>query len=296
MNLRGKIDRYFFEPATPVGLYCMRLLVFIGGAIFFAMKRSLHPATFYDVWNPISFYVFLPGPLPSWILESARWVWLICSVAAGFGLWFRASAALSFCAALFFLGYEYCFNQVYHSVHIYIMTLGILAFARAPHSLFLSKLRPESVHGEFRWPLRWIQLYVVYVFFLCGLQKLYFGGWEWVFSDNFYIRLLINPYHPPLNEFALHGPLFISQVMAFLAFYLELLSPLALINKRWALAFVIMWTLLHVNVTATFGTHTQFFSQCFAYAAFLDWDAIASSLRGFYRSKIKRPNGTLGLF
>lgn len=275
------LDRFFFKPTTPASLYCVRFLVFVVGAIYLRIHSSQHPQTFYDVWNPISFYTLLSEPLSSTTLEVLRDIWLFSSLIAGIGVLFRWTAPLAFVTALIYLGHSYNFNRVYHSTHLYIMTVGILALARAPHPfLFSTKNFTNKFSGEYFWPLRWIQCYVVFAFFVCGLQKLYYGhGLQWIFSENFYLRLLQNPFHPPLNQWILEQPLYVSQVMAFFAIAIEFFAPLALLNRKWAVAFVVAWTAMHALVSATLGTHFQFFSQCFAYAAFLNWDPVVDGWR-----------------
>lgn len=282
MTVRKYIHDYFFAERSYTAIRYLRFLVFFGGALFFLLFKSLQPPTFFDVWRPISFYQLLSGPVDPSIVQTLYYVWLAIAALAGLGVWFWWTSKIAFVLAVLHLGYEYNFNHVYHSTHVYIMTMGILAFARTTHPLLFSKEKPiPDMSGENQWPIAWIKLYVVYAFFVCGLQKLYYGnGLEWALSDNFYIRLLVNPHHPWLNEWSLNQPLIVSILLALFALTIEVLAPLALLGKRLGLLFVISWILMHICVTGAFGGHIQFFSQCFAYMAFLDWDRI--HLRRFF--------------
>lgn len=256
-------NRFWFESADPATWPALRFLLFFGGTLFLFLVPSVHPAGFYANWDPISFYRFLPGPLGETTLLVLRWTWLIAGLCAGLGWGYRWTSWICFAAGTIYLGHDYNFGFVYHSYHMYVLSLGIMALSRP---------------GD-RWAVQWVKAYVVYVMFLCGLQKLYFGGgFGWAFSDAFYLRLFTNPQKPFLTRWALEQPLFVSQILAgFALVVVELAAPLAFLGRRLGVFYFFIWSVFHFFVHWTYGGHTQFFSQIFCYAAFLPWSRIPAA-------------------
>lgn len=154
------------------------------------------------------------------------------------------------------------------------MALGILAFSKAGDGFRWGGGNSER-RADYRWPVQLIKVYVVYVFFVCGVQKLLQSGVSWALSDSFYYRLMTIPDQPPLSQWIQSQPGFVSQIFASGAlFVVELGAPFALLGRRAGMVFALIWSLFHVLVKATFGVHTLFFSQIFVYSAFIDWEAL----------------------
>lgn len=267
-NLAQLWNSYWFKETSPEALKAYRFIIYTLGALFLYFVPGSHPASFYEIWDPISFYQLLPGPLSTTSIETVKLCWLVTSVLAGMSVGFRITGKLAALCGLFYFGYNYNFGHVYHSTHMYVMVLLILSFSKLEN-------KPSI---ENRWPLALAQAYVVYVMFFCGLQKMYYGdGLLWVFSESFYLRLLMNPATPALNQWAVDGPLWISQAMAFMGvIVVELLSPLFLFKNRhrWVLFFI--WLSFHFMVMLAYGSHKSFLSQVFCYVVILpiDWSKI----------------------
>lgn len=236
-----------------------RFLVFTLGSLFLFYNSYGQILLPVEQWRPISFYQFLSGPISVTVYSFTNYFWLITSLIAGVGYRFRFFSVLAFLSGLFILGYEYNFGYVYHSKHLYIGSVGFFA-----------------LWGESEYSLKLIRYYAVYILFVTGLEKLYFGeGLTWALSSNLYLQILDSPVRTKLGEWLLNQNIMVSQVFAFVTLvFIELMSPLSLLMfKRYksAFLFVVGWTLFHIMVTLTFGGHTQFFSHLFCYAAFINW-------------------------
>lgn len=267
--------KYWFAPDDPFNLGATRFFLCCGGAVFYFFLRDSFPDGFFHEWHPISYYRLLPGPISQNWVEWIRFIWLGFTFLAGLGIAFRYTIVIGAAAGMFFNGYNYNFSWVYHSNHIYVMALIILAFSRAGDGFrIFPGLRPlPAPSSAYRWPLRLIQCYVVYVFFLCGVQKVWnAGGFEWALSNSFFNLIMTTPYHTPLSLWVQAQPPWMAKVFSSVAlFVVELGAPIALLSRRCALAYFFIWSFFHVMVKATFGIHTLFFSQILAYTAFIDW-------------------------
>ncbi|MCC6138106.1 MAG: hypothetical protein IT287_05710, partial [Bdellovibrionaceae bacterium] len=217
-NLLQIWNTYWFRPQTPEALKAYRFIVFTLGALYLSFIPMSHPPSFYEVWDPISFYKLLTGPVSPATITAIKIGWVISSVLAGLNIYFSVSGKISALLGLFYFGYNYNFGHVYHGTHLYVMVIIILSFSRIQN----------NTSSENRWPLALAQAYVIYVMFYCGLQKLYYGdGLLWALSESFYLRILSNPSTPPLNQWVIDSPLWVSQAMAFMgAIVVEVLCPL----------------------------------------------------------------------
>jgi hypothetical protein len=277
MNLRK-----YYHPPDFID-FCVLFL----GTCYINYHYNVFPSDFYKHWKPISYYTFLNGPLDSLTLSFTRVGWTLFACLAGLGF-LRIPFALIGCLfAMINLGHNYNFGNVYHSYTLYMGSLLLLAFG----PLMNSKSK------DFSW-IDWsMKIFVVFVMTLTGLQKLYYGGGsEWALSDAFYVRIAVNPYSSPLAKIVLDSPLFVSQLFAFYAlFIIELLSPLALFNKRIGLLYFFFWSSFHLGVTLLFGNHYLFYSQIFVYSVFLQ-DTKAEYFFVRARSKVEEFYYRLGIF
>lgn len=256
--LTDQWDKFWFRSEPGIPTWALRAIIYGLGSIYvFYISWDVSDAP-YGQWQPLSFYQLLNGPISPQLLEAIHWLWLVSALIAATGWRFLFFSSLCFVSAVFYFGYSYNFGTVYHATHIYVMALGIMMFSST------------SQDRATQWPQQLLKLYIVYVFFLCGMQKLYYGGGlDWALSESFYLRLLTNPWQRPLTEVILQSPLWVSQVLAFLALVVvELGSPLALMHRLAGMTYIFIWTSLHVFVVLSYGGHRMFFSQVFCYMVF----------------------------
>lgn len=263
-------SQFWFTPASADDLGKLRFILFTCGSIFhFFYQEVWEIPDFYHHWQPISFFQLLSGPLSNEVQKYIHLVWVASYFLAGLGIFFRPLALMGSILGLIYLGHDYNFGVVYHSHHIYIMSCCILSFSSADKGFVFWRKSDPQFHWKYRWPIRWVQTYVVYVMFLCGLEKVFIGGpVTWAFTDAFYMRTLIHPYKTPLRDWLLDQPLFVSQILSFLGLYVaEVFAPFALFRRGIARFYVYFWISFHVFVLFIFGFHVGFFSQVFAYSS-----------------------------
>lgn len=277
-KIKESWNQFWLTPASASDLGKLRFVMFTGGSIFhFFYQEVWEIPDFYHQWQPISFFQLFPGPLSEELQGYIHLCWVLFYFVAGLGIFFRPLAILGSVLGLIYLGHDYNFGVVYHSHHIYIMSCCILSFSAADRGFVFWKKSDPEYRWEYQWPIRWVQTYVVYVMFLCGLEKIFIGGpITWAFSDAFYMRTLVHPYKTPLRDWLLDQPLVASQILSFLGLYVaEVFAPLALFRKGIARFYVYFWISFHVFVLFIFGFHVGFFSQVFAYFSlffFPDWN------------------------
>lgn len=261
-------NNYWFRPANRDPLIFYRFLIFFVGPIYIFFIPMQHPPSFYEQWQPISFYQFFAGPLEPSVLISLKYIWIVFSLAAGLNLFFSITAKIAAACAIIYVGHSYNFGHVYHGTHLYVMVMSILSFSRLD--------RFDEKHPSHRWPIAFCAFYVVYTMFFCGLQKLYYGdGLRWFFSESFYLRLFTNPYSPPLNQWIIQSPMWVSQTMAFWGLLItEVFTPFYLFRKSTRYLIFVIWTGFHIMVMLSFGSHKSFVTQVLCYFAILpmeDW-------------------------
>ncbi len=253
---------WFSDRINMTSLKFYRFMVFglSGGYIASSWNSfTLPTGDDYLNWQPISFFNLLEGPLSNDILLVLGCVWILSSACAAFSLLYFVTSWLTFFCALILLGHTYNFGYVYHSTHLYIMVVGLLCFTSFKKSAL-------------NWPIQMAKTYTVWIFFVCGLEKLYYGGGlNWALSDAFAVRLITASTEELYwNHWLLNQPSWVVQGFALFGLVVcELLSFLALVNHRLGLLFVLFWSLMHFFVILAFGSHTQFISQIFIYSLFL---------------------------
>jgi len=227
------------------------------GTLYVWYNFNVFPPDFFEVWKPISFYKLFSRPLSNDLLGIFKFGWIFFLVLAGLGIggyFFRIIGAVS---AIILLGHHYNFGNVYHGTHVYMGAVMILCLLPRPKSSALL--------------ISYLKYFVVFVMVLTGLQKLWYGGgFDWAFTDAFFVRLASHPYQPPVGQAVLEGPLILSQIFAGWALIVaELLAFVSLFHKNLGRVYFFIWSSFHLGVTFVFGNHFMFYSQIFVYSAFL---------------------------
>jgi uncharacterized membrane protein YphA (DoxX/SURF4 family) len=286
----SRLDRFLFDPISPVWLGLCRIL-FFGWLFCWFLPEDLSLVALQPVenWRPILLLRLvgldqLPNRYP---LEILNTVWMGALLMACIGLATRTSCVVSCLIGVYLLGLTHSFWKINHSDAALVISMGILGFSRAGDALSIDMLiqrwrnRPQKLpvpSGEYRWPIQLIRLTLVVVFFAAGVAKLMRGGLEWVFSDNlqtilWYARLTrdtivsVDPGLPYFGLFCVFAALG--------AVVLEVICPLALFNRLAAAILIPSLFLLQVGITLIMGDDfTQFAA---IYVFWLPWIAFDQS-------------------
>jgi hypothetical protein len=186
------------------------------------------------------------------------------------------------------------YGQVFHTEHLLVLQLAILAAA--------ALLQPVGRSAEMRsgWPLRLSMAVVVAVYVVAGIAKLRYGGIDWltgdvlrshVAADNLRKVLLDDPYSGLGGWLA--GTAWIWPPIGALTIVVELGAPLALLPGRVRYVWVAIAWLFHVGVLALMWISFPYQLTGVAYAAFLPVERLAQLLRA--RRREVAPSGAAGV-
>lgn len=200
-------------------------------------------------------------------------VWLVgvagCTAVVA-GRCVRAAAPIGAAAVWVIATLTSSYGQVFHTEHLLVLQLGILAAAA-----LLEPVLPgaETSSG---WPLRLSMGIVVAVYVVAGIAKLRYGGIDWltgdvlrshVAADNLRKVLLDDP-HSALGGW-LAGTAWLWPPIGALTIAVELGAPLALIPGRIRYTWVAIAWSFHVGVMALMWISFPYQLTGVAYAAFL---------------------------
>lgn len=263
---------YWFKPASAIVLGTYRIVLF--SYLFLLLCVGLYLQKSYEcaAFSPVGIFSTIHFPCSDVVIRITYLIGIFSSLFAASGYEFRIFGKVAAVSAMLVLGYEYNFHEIYHGYHVLIMTLLIVSFSRAGDActLFSRGEHYTQTSYRYRWPVQLCKLYVVYVYFLVGAERLYFGGLEWVFSENLQILVFTKPQASVLGDWflTLSTPSVI--VFAFTAVFIcEIFAPLALINKKTGALYWFLWLFFHIGVSLVLGRHKSFFSQVPAASVFL---------------------------
>jgi hypothetical protein len=286
--LRGLADHwlaFWFAPTAARSLALSRI-IFYGLLLLFYWSYdfsawALAPA---DAWAPTPPFLFLGLPRASHeLLTLLQFVWKAALLFACLGLATRLATTTSFLLGLYVIGFARNVSMN-HTDAALVLVLGIMAVARCGDACSLdrwiigrSRLRSTPPSGDYRWPVRLIQVTTILPLFVAGLSKLRHAGPEWIFSDTMAIVLLQNhfrtdPLLPWGVELARFG--WLCQGLAAGALLLELTLPLALVSARARLVLVPAAVLLLVGFRLLLGPN--FAPLLICYTFWLPWDRIGT--------------------
>lgn len=263
-------SKYFFKEASPYPLAILRIILFSFAIYFLTTSYKTSLEFLCTEWSPYGVFKILQIPCSEIAYNLIFIFGIVGSVFAILGVFYRPMAIIGAFSVMLFLGYRYNLIRMYHGYHVYVMVLFIVSLSQACNVLSLKKTKSEDLHWKYNWPIAMCKLYVVYVYFICGIEKLYFRGLDWVFSDSLYLVMFVNPQEASLKMWILDQPLWVSQALAFWSLFVcELMAPLALLNKCWGYSYWFIWLSFHMGVHITLGGHKSFFSQLVAASVFL---------------------------
>ncbi|HYS52291.1 MAG TPA: hypothetical protein VER58_00840 [Thermoanaerobaculia bacterium] len=179
-------DRFWFRPASPLGLIGVRFIV-AANALWIILSRPDLPTI---VGWPSEFWIrvdrllatryFLFGA-PVFVERSLYLLLHLALISAMIGVTPRVACLVSGILLYHFAPFE---NIIWHVMGPYFsgltlptLALLILGFAATP------KLRGQW-SPEFRWPLALIQILLSFNYFFAAISKLHTAGLQWVSAEN----------------------------------------------------------------------------------------------------------------
>lgn len=292
-KIKAAWQTYWFQERSYVDLAACRLLFYF--SIIYLYRGNAQLTSWVEVpdtfWEPISFFRYLPFlPLPqknlALVLEQIWFVSLFCSA---IGLLTNISTKTSALLGLLILGYGNNFGKIHHSSHMVAVCLCIMAFTKCGRfwsmdqlwrRYILKKSDPPNVDSEYFWPLRTIQVYMLFTYFEAGFQKLRHSGLEWAFSDN--MRSTLLAWGHPRGVFIAEN--FPSLTYFFAAWILlaEFFAFLPIFYPVTALFFVPALFLFHIGGQLTIGDPVTFTPLLFCYLFWVPWSVLIKKAYGQY--------------
>ena len=197
-------------------------------------------------------------------------------------------------------------GQVFHTEHLVVLHLLVLAVAPAADVLATGRRRPTpgpAVDGRYGWPVRLAAVVVVLAYVIAGFAKLRIGGLDWldgdtlrhwVAHDNLRKAVLGDSYSPIGVHLVRHAWLF--PPLATLTVIVKLGAGVALFGGRWRTAWVVAAWLFHVGVLALMAIVFPYQLTGVAFAAFFRLERLADRVghRATATSCSRRPRPTPG--
>jgi hypothetical protein len=279
---------WLVAPAPAARLAMLRILVGVYATGWAGVRLPAHLAHADQVaarWQPVGVLT----PLSSPPADAA--ILLVAAAAPLLGLLFvvgwryRAIGPLFAVAVLLLATLDSSWGQVFHTEHLVVLHLLVLAVAPAADVLATGRRRAPpgpALDGRYGWPVRLAGVVVVLAYVIAGLAKLRIGGLDWldgdtlrhwVAHDNLRKAVLGDSYSPIGAHLVRHAWLF--PPLAVLTVIVELGAGVALFGRRWRTAWVITAWLFHVGVLALMAIVFPYQLTGVAFAAFFRLERLA---------------------
>jgi hypothetical protein len=260
MNLLRLLDARFFSPAPAERLATVRVLTGAFALVYLLARGNVlsdfrhAPGRF----EPVGIAAWLRAPLPPALVFALYILCVLSGVAFTLGIRFRASGPLFALLALWVTSYRNSFGMIFHTENLLILHLCVLGVSDAGAALSREVRAEPAPSARFGWPLWLISAVSVMAYVLAGIAKLKVTGVTWVDGDvlrNYVAydamrKAQIGSIHSPfgawLVQFAWPFP-----VLSVLTMLLELLGPLAMLNPKTKLVWVLGLWGFHVGVFAS---------------------------------------------
>jgi hypothetical protein len=138
-------------------------------------------------WQPVGVLAPLGSPLADGAILLVAVATPLVGVLFVVGWRYRAIGPLFAVAILLLATLDSAWGQVFHTEHLVVLHLLILASAPAADVLAVGR-RPAppgpAAHGRYGWPVRLAAVVVVLAYVIAGIAKLRVGGLDWLDGDT----------------------------------------------------------------------------------------------------------------
>jgi hypothetical protein len=279
--------------APPARLATLRILVGAYATAWAAVRLPAHLAHADQVaarWLPVGVLAPLGSPPADGAILVVAAVTPLLGLLFVAGWRYRAIAPLFAAATLVVATLDSSWGQVFHTEHVLVLHLLVLAIAPAADVMAVGRRAttpPPVVDGRYGWPVRLSAVVVVVAYVIAGVAKLRIGGlgWldgdtlrNWVAYDNLRKEVLGDSYSPIGRHLVGYAWLF--SPLAVLTVSVELGAWVALLGGRWRTAWVVAAWLFHLSVLAVMAIVFPYQLSGVAFAPFFRLERLTETRRG----------------
>jgi hypothetical protein len=292
----NKIDMYLFKKVNFVKLEIVRILFY--SILFFQFDKFIHYLNFSKMSN-ILFHpagLIINEQIINFIASHSDLILIMLRVSLLFSIFgFMTSITkwIVFILILFIFNIPYNFNSDFLLATPNVFLSLVLAFSPAGQNLSIDSMifkknqKKYQQSENYNWPIKFMQIIFVTVFFTSALIKLKNVGLAWFYSDNIKNIFLCSPFTRgdivprfimdlKLNYRITQFPLAIN-IFAFLILASELLCPLALYETKWTK--LIVWILMFMQISSVFFIFINPNDNIVLYLCWFDWESIFSWIK-----------------
>ena len=263
----------WFAPVPVRRLMLVRSLTF-GYAVGWLLVRGFYVADVARLpdrrYEPVGVLRLASSPPPDGLVAVVWTVTMAACVLTTLNRGVRPAAPVAAAGMLLLATYTSSFGQVFHTEHLLVLHLAVLALAAVVEP-------PEPTDGTVSaWPLNLMMSILVVVYVVAGVAKLRYSGLEWVTGDvlrNWIAidnlrKLLFDDIYSPIGGW-LSAVGWIWGPIAFVTLVVELGAPVALLPGRTRYLWLAVALAFHVGVFVLMAISFPYQLLGVAYAAFL---------------------------
>lgn len=272
----------WFDPVPARRVRLVRTLVF-GYAAAWSVVRGPYIADVTRLparrFEPIGILDVISTPPSGWLVLAVWIVTVGASTSAAANRCVRVTAPIGAVGMLVLATYTSSFGQVFHTEHLLVLHLAVLAVAVVVEP-------PAPDHGTTSgWPLNLMMSIVVVAYLVAGVAKLRYSGIEWVAGDvlrhavamDNLRKLLFDDWYSPIGGW-LSSIAWIWAPIAFATIAVEIVAPVALVPGRMRQIWIALAWGFHVGIFVLMAISFPYQLFGVAYAAFLPVERVVDRL------------------
>jgi hypothetical protein len=304
-RLAAALDCFWFAPAPAGRLALVRIVIGLFSLILTIEHYSSWVKIGYTseaLFEPVGLASFLDQPLTPEVSQALIIACLLANVVFLVGWQYRWSAPVFAGLLLWVLSYRNSWSMIYHSSNLAVLHAIVLAFVPAADAYSVdSWLRRRSsgsrfadAAGDWRygWPIRLICALTLATYFLAGVAKVAGPlGWSWATAEGLRSQIaadtlrkeVLGDVGSPLFH-ALYDQVWLFAILAPASLALELLAPLALLNRRVGRGWAVSAFLMHWGIYFLMGITFRYQLWGAAFAPLFDLERLPAWLSRRFRA------------
>ncbi len=317
----GRLGRWWFEPAPASRLAILRIAVGAYGLYLFWSHHRAYASVARQAasrFAPVGPAVVFPAPIEPALFDAWMYGTVGLLVLFVLGVGHRVLAPVLAVSLCTLLAYRTSWQKIYHSDNLFTLQLMILAFAPAASALSVDALVARRwpglralswtrwpategpIDAAYGWPIRLICTVTTLTYLLAGLAKVGGeAGWRWATADNLLDQIGKNAIQKELlTDEGVSSTVRLAYELgdwlgplAVIALAVELLAPLALVDRRLGRLWCVGTWCMHLGIHVLMDILFLYPATGIAFLGFFRperWlDALRSVLDGTTRSQAR---------